>query len=578
MKIICVLGSETKTIVKNLTNMYASLEVEYSYSTLKDMNTELKYTPIRVDKVLINEESFSKNPTEDLVELEQILDGRFFITKEIVFLLNTESRVIQYVNHMFSERTTPKITVRQQDTYNFQSITYLLGGKDALEQNEVTVERGKLVRTKIGASETITLMANQADASKGAVVFDDIEQVINMFNKIEAQKDLIDIQNIQVSTEPIIPKINGIPQQDGKPIQYLDKAGSHTKKEPLLLAVTGERGSGKTSMSYALGKSYHHDNKVLLIDLCEHNLGLSGLIEDLKENVATLFLEDLLVNNDDATTKAILAKFMDNGRQLNAITLSTHTREIIAKASSLRDVEPILSSIAEVILAKVRREYDVIIIDIPLAKYTQYSFVFNSCDYLLMTFHKSISSTISLGTFLHENGMNTDWYKSIFIPTDAYKAIDGVPQPSPSELREYIEICMNHEVVMTSPIRLSGFDLGPELANVVNSLITTLPSKLEIANYRDYLNRETAKVSKVLEGKLDFDNPFSPLDDKEVGMIEEDAHDDTIEVDDSQQIAYSVGKDIEDDEPLPMLNLDDDELFNTEDDILPIPDFSEEEI
>jgi cellulose biosynthesis protein BcsQ len=498
--------------------MYASIETSYAYPKLSELLYDLRSTPVKIDKLLITEDSI-KDLMGDLTGLSDMLQGRFFITNEIVFLMSEDSRAVSFVNHVFGDGFAqgfknvrpPKVTIRQQESYNFQDITYLLGGKDALEQNEVVVERGALVRTKIGANETVAMMEDKVGEGKGAVVFDDIEQVMAMFNKIEAQKALIDIHNDFQGTEPILPKLDAIEKLDNKvPLQHLEPENLRQTNEPTLLVMTGERGSGKTSMAYALAKSYHHHSKTLLVDLCEHNLGLSGLIEEMKEDIATLFLEDLLVNPSDITTKAILNKFTESKHMLNAIALSTYTMDIIGKSCSVKEIEPVLASIMEIILAKIRSEYDIIIVDIPLSKYTQYAFIFNTCDYILMTFHRNISSAISLGKFMNENGIHTNWYKTVFIPTDAYRDIQGVPTGTVQELREYLEICMNHEIVMTNTIRLSGFDLGSELSGVIKNRTEALPSKLDINNYRDYLNEETVKSASEVEKDIDFSNPFMP--------------------------------------------------------------------
>lgn len=510
MKIICVLGKDTQSIAKNLKETYASLDIEYSFPSTRELVTELSGVPIRVDKLLINEDAFSSRLTDDLISLQELISSKFFSPKEVIFMLSSETETDKYVNHLFGGMETPLISVHKRESYNFQSITYILGGKNSLEQNDVEVEYGKVVRQRIGQDTTITLMAGEENSSRGAIVYDDIDAVVKLFEKLEAQKNLIAIQNTEISTDVLTPRVSGLPKLEGNPEQFIRTDNTGKVKETTVLVVSGERGSGKTSTAYALAKSYHHSNKVLLLDLCEHNMGLSALIEELKEDVAVLYLHTLLDGTDATTTKAILDKFSTQDTALSAISLSAETKRILDVNVGLIETESVLASIAEILLAKLKSSYDIIIVDIPLAKYSQYSFVFNTCDYVLLTFYKSVSSVVSLGTFMLEKQLYHQWYKTIFLPTDVYREIDGVDAVSPQELKAYLEILLKHNIVMTNPIRLTGYSLGPELSMVVDKLIGALPSKADIRTYNEYLNAEMENTRELIDVKTDFNNPFSP--------------------------------------------------------------------
>lgn len=522
MKIICVLGNETSAIVKNLKETYASLDIDSSFSSSREMVSELTGTPVRVDKLLINEDAFSSGRlTDELIELQALINSKFFSPKEVIFLLDINKDTDKYISHLFQGLEEPKISIHKKESYNFQSITYLLGGKDLLEQNKVDVEYSTVVRQRIGQDTTITLMAGEENNNKGAIVYDDIDAVVKLFEKLEAQKNLIAIQNTEISTDVIQPKMTGLPKLEVTPEQFLHADSYNKTRNTQVYVVSGERGSGKTTAAYALAKSYQHANKVLLIDLCEHNMGLSALIEELKENISVLFLHTILGGKDATTTKAIIEKFSNQKTPLSAISLSAETKDILNSKVSLEDSESVLSSITEILLASLKPKYDIIIIDLPLAKYSQYSFVFNTCDYVLLTFYKSISSVVSLGAFMLEKRLYHQWYKTIFIPTDVYREIDGRVNTSPMELKSYLEIFLKHKVAMTNPIRLTGFDLGPELSMVVDKLISALPSKTDISNYNEYINSEKENVNKPIEMSTDFVNPFVPTT-KEIEPTEED--------------------------------------------------------
>ena len=532
MKIICTLGNETSLIVKNLKETYASLDIEYSFSSTRELVSELSGIPIRIDKLLINEDAFSGRLTDDLISLQDLLNSRFFSTKEVIFMLNSDTDTDKYVNHLFGGLETPKISIHKRDSYNFQNITYLLGGKDSLEQNEVNVEYSTFVRQRIGQDTTVTLMAGEGESGRGAIVYDDIEAVSKLFEKLDAQKNLISIQNTEISTDALMPKVEGLPKLELNPEQFIKADSNKQTKEPNVFVISGERGSGKTTMAYALAKSYCHNNKVLLIDLCEHNMGLSALIEELKEDVSVLYLHTLLENTDANTTKAIIDKFVVMDTPISALSLSAKAKEILNANNSLEDSEVVLSSIAEILLSKLKANYDIIIIDIPLAKYSQYSFVFNTCDYVMLTFHKSVSSVVSLGAFILEKRLHHQWYKTIFLPTDAYREVGGRVDTTPTELKSYLEIFLKHKVAMTNPIRLTGLDLGSELSMVIDKLISALPSKADIKNYNDYINSEIENTSKEINVNTGFSNPFVPSLDKdsEESITSEDTLEEIVEV------------------------------------------------
>lgn len=520
MKIICVLGNDTRTIVNNLRDTYASIDIVHDYTTLRETVHELKSTPVKVDKVLIMEDALDDQLMQSLISLSDMLNGRFFVAKELIFLLHTNSKSLEYVKHVFDSETSLKVTIKQQESYNFQNITYILGGKDALEQNTPDIEHKTVVRRKIGASQTITLMANEGDSSKGAIVYDDIDQVAEMFQKLEAQKSLLDITNIQVSVDAVNPKTEGLPESTELPIQNIDEDFNRSKKEPKLIVVSGERGSGKTTTSYALAKSYYaNGHNVLMIDLSQYNMGLSNLIEVMKEQINVMFLHELISSDNDLTTKAMISKFSTipkEGNVLNALALSTRTKLLLQEQNIDIDDEEVLASIIEIILSKIRNIFDVVILDLPLAKYSQYSFIFNTCDYLLLTFHKSRSSAISLALFLLEKRLHTQWYKMIFLPTDVYRDVSGIPVDEVGELQDTLDILMKHDVVMTAPVRLSGLHLGAELAIVVDKLIATLPSKKAVNQYYEQLSKYTNEIEQqtleVIDTRLEnsFVNPFTP--------------------------------------------------------------------
>lgn len=504
MNIICVLGDDTDYIVNNLKKTYASIEIDNYYTTLLDCSTDLKDMPVRVDKILISEDALGNDRTAGLIAFQTLTQGQFFKAREIIFVMKPSSANIPYIEHLFGEYHN--VSIKEQPVHNFHNLVYLLGGKDALEQKKVELEYSELVRKKIGSQQTITLMAGEEYANKSALVLDDYDQVASMLHKLEAQQSLIEMENREISVEAIDPKVEPMEEIDITPAQVEPEDGSRKLREPKTFVVSGERGSGKTTMSYALAKSYSVNNKVLLVDLCMYNMGLSGLIEQLKEDITVAYLHTLMVEDardaDNPTGKALTEKMMNPETAITALTLSTETQSIIHD-------EEVLASVVEILLAKLKKAYDIVIIDLPVAKYTQYSFIFNTCDYLMTTFYRNISSAISLGMFLAESGLRSEWYKTIFIPTDAYNEIKSIPLDEVSELKDYLKIMMREEVVTTQPIKLTGFDLGEELSLAINSVIDLLPSKIEVSNYFDQMETEAERFSNEIDEILSgLTNPF----------------------------------------------------------------------
>ena len=66
---------------------------------------------------------------------------------------------------------------------------------------------------------------------------------------------------------------------------------------------------------------------------------------------------------------------------------------------------------------------------------------------------------------------------------------------------------------MTNPIRLSGFEFGPELSIVIDRLISALPSKSDIKSYNEYLSSEKLDTEQDVNTSTPFVNPFSPTEE-----------------------------------------------------------------
>lgn len=504
MQVILCLGTSTEVTANNLLETYGSIEIDHMYMYLEQMCMGLSGIPVTVDKVLIHEDALGDDPSNTLLGLQTLIDGKFFLAKEILFLLKVDSPVIEYINFIFKDY--PNVFPKFSPVYNFQMITELLGGRDALKQNKVELEYAEVVRKKVGSSNSVTLTANSEDG-KASLVVDDIDSINNLFLKLEAQAHVVAINNKFVSTEAIQPKIGEIDKVDGVPEQFLPEIEEKKEATKNVLVVSGEKGSGKTSFAYALGKSYGLNKRTLLIDLNISNLGLSSVIEQMKDNITVVFLHDLLNKggkDDVGNTKAIISKLLNSTTNLNALTLSMETKELVRN-------EEVLASIVEIILAKLKRHFEIIIIDLPLSKYNQYSFIFNNCNYLLLTFYRNMSSIVSLSTFLAESGLHNEWYKLVFVPTDPYRDIAGLDTSSVADLKETASFFMGeNRVAMTRTIQLSSFNQGPELSEAVSSVLTSLPSQDKITEYLKSMKKPSV-IEEAKEIVETYVNPFAPI-------------------------------------------------------------------
>lgn len=466
--IVIILGDKTQEIGEILDRHYKdSVTVVARFKTPTEFKNHYAEMPLRVNRIIISEDALGDRKIPELTSLRNALDS-YFLKFDKCFILTSHSPeirdLIDHVTEGFAHRDLIRTFPHEKYTHQL-IIDYCLEKIAKRHHVRQETEYEDVVRRRIDGTQTFRLEEDEPD--RDLVVLDRKSvQALQKLDKMSNMSSLASIVSDETWTNNKIIKdiakmetaLTVLEEEKVFEIDYsifqLQKR-IRTRRSNFVI-VTGERRSGKTSMTYAVGRSFSTYEKVLLVDYDPKSLGLSYIAESVPSDATIIPLQEFRNN-----FQAALHTIVESPKNLNVIALNTRTIKELAGMNITNFISMIIQTCA--------KYFDKVIFDIPITEMTSIVPLFKKAHRIILTVPNSVNNFVSTFNILTELDIKDDLIarKVIFAPVDMFHHIEGIQHLTRQHCQHIVGKLFANGCMVLPPVQFGSFNLDRSLAQLL---------------------------------------------------------------------------------------------------------------
>lgn len=478
-KILIMFGDQTKDVRRNLEKNYLeSITVIDALPTPTDFHAEYAESPLRVQRILINESAILREPFTQIAKLKETLDS-FHVQFEKCYILATKGgeleRLYSYLATDDTFVSRNKLVLYTHETYTAGLVTeYCLDNIPKRHFIKDEVEYDEIIRVKRSDQKTFKMIEEDAEEFKPETkmvlmdsdtvtpveIQEKLKNLISSANSVKGEK----WENNKIIKDILsLEQLADISSQVAKyeidySRFYTDQDLSTRQKN--LYVVTGDKRSGTSTFAYGLAKSaINAKKKVLLLDFATEDFGLSFLVENQKDQSAVMRLQDFRKSFDSALQTLVKGDLL-----LNIVALNSLTEKELGDIPPL----PLLSLIA----TASQKYFDLVIIDVGIDKLDSIVNIVSNSSKLIITTPSTLTCLYSVFKQIKEKSIIQLFpsTRKILVPTSIFNAISKNNYTTSEITRRLTKEVYGDNIGVLSRIHFNSFELTDSLLSAVESI------------------------------------------------------------------------------------------------------------
>ena len=479
--IVIILGERTKDIKRTLDTHYRdSVRVVDAFDTPNEFAEKYSKTPLRADRIIIHESSLLRDRYTNIESIKSTLSGFNVKFKQCYILISYDKDIKELVDYLLEDDTfvnRNKVRSFQHELYTpVQIIEYCLDKIARRHFVTTETEFDDVVRVKRNADSTFKLDNEQEEEeevrpSELIVLEKDSVRAKELNEKLKNLTSLSNLveneawENNRIFRDLLaLDRIQQVGQQtknfnvDYSTFHLKDKV---KKVENNIFLVTGEKRSGKTTLTYALGKSASSANKrTLIVDLDFTNFGLSHLTETQVEYASVMLIQDF----GTGMFKNALRTLVNSKTNLNVLASNSKT------LTALNGIDPM--ALAQLIAYSCRKYFDVIVVDINFDNIDDCVELINNCEKLIFTVPNTMSCLYDLFNNMKDKGILKNYANAhkVVIPMDIFNKINGNSYLQGSSIKNLTKTVFGEELIALTNLEFKSFNLNEDLLKAIKAI------------------------------------------------------------------------------------------------------------